>query len=414
MRKRTCVAVLVTLLVTLGVLDAPGNGWNDSERGRKRVAPEEFAILPWSFITPDSRTLAELHDCGFNLAGFVEPKYVDLVAKAGLKCVVFDPRIQATDKTVDMPAEEIQSRVDAVVRDTGPSPAVFGFYLRDEPGHTMFPSLARWADALRKAAPDKPAYINLYPCVVPDYVLTNGNYEDYVTSYVEMVRPRFISYDHYTILEDGSVRETFYQNLETVRRVSLKHGIPFWNIVLSNAHFTYADPSPASLRLQAFTTLAYGARGISYFTYLTPAIGNFRLAPIDPFGNKTPTWDMLREVNLQIHTLAPEYLKLTSVNVFHHPTVPPGCNGLESSRFLKGLTEADLVVGEFTDAEGRPSMLVVNKSLTASKEFDVVFKEPGRIMMVNSYTGHVGPWEGEHKWLAPGQGMLLRPEAKPE
>jgi len=44
-----------------------------------------------------------------------------------------------------------------------------------------------------------------------------------------------------------------------------------------------------------------GARGISHFTCFTPISGNYRLAPADQFGNKTPTWEMLRNVNLQTH-----------------------------------------------------------------------------------------------------------------
>ncbi len=42
---------------------------------------------------------------------------------------------------------------------------------------------------------------------------------------------------------------------------------------------------------------------------------NYRLGPIDQFGHKTPTWDWLRNVNLQIHALAPTLITLRSVNL---------------------------------------------------------------------------------------------------
>ena len=42
--------------------------------------------------------------------------------------------------------------------------------------------------------------------------------------------------------------------------------------------------------------MAYGGRGIQCFTYFAPEIGNYRLAAIDQFGNRTQTWDMLRRV----------------------------------------------------------------------------------------------------------------------
>lgn len=208
-------------------------------------------------------------------------------------------------------------------------------------------------------------------------------------------------------MDDGSLRDGYFQNLEAVRAVAQRHSLPFWNIVLSNAHFSYAEPTEAGLRFQLYTTLAYGARGISYFTYFTPAIGNYRLAPVDQFGHKTATWNMLRNVNLQAHRLGPVYVKLRSVNVFHHPDVPRGCSGLQSSRYIAEVGGGSLLVGEFEGPGGQPFVMVVNKSLQRSTAFSVKFKDSGQIQLVNPYTGRTEPWGGENSWLAAGQGMLL-------
>ena len=60
----------------------------------------------------------------------------------------------------------------------------------------------------------------------------------------------------------------------------------------------------------------------------------------------------LRNVNLQIHRLAPVYTKLESVNVFHHPEVPPDCRGIDSSSFVK-----ELAGGQFVDyTETKPGL----------------------------------------------------------
>ena len=75
-----------------------------------------------------------------------------------------------------------------------------------------------------------------------------------------------------------------FANLEAVRSAASAHKPPFWNIVLSNSHFTYAEPSPAGLRFQAYTTLAYGGRGISYFTYVSPNTGEL------PTGSHRSVW----------------------------------------------------------------------------------------------------------------------------
>jgi hypothetical protein len=116
---------------------------------------------------------------------------------------------------------------------------------------------------------------------------------------------------------------------------------------------------------------------------------------------------MLRRVNLQIHKLAPAYVKLKSVNVFHHPDVPAGSGGIQTSKYLSSVSGGKMLVGEFEGPEGRPYVIVVNKDLHRSTSFGVKFKNAGKIMQLNAYTGAAEPWAGEHNWLAAGQGMLL-------
>ncbi len=371
------------------------------------MKPEEFAVLPWGWTPGDRTALEGIRECGFNLAGFTNIEHLDLVAEAGLKAIVSLPAIHADDAACALPAEEIGARARAAAQAVDGHPACFGYYLRDEPGAGAFPGLARWVQAVRDAAPGALPYINLFPNYASPQQLGVATYAEYLDSYLATVRPPFLSYDHYALMADGSLRAGYFQNLEAVRAAALGHRLPFWNIVLANAHFHYAEPTPAGFRFQLYTTLAYGARGISYFTYFAPAVGNYRLAPVDQFGHPTPTWEMLRNVNLQLHRLGPTYITLESVNVFHHPTVPEGCRGLDSSRHLSAVNGGELLVGEFEGPGGRPYVLVVNKDLHRSTPFDVTFKAAGRLELVNPYSGSHDPWGGEHKWLAPGQGMLL-------
>ncbi len=374
----------------------------------KMMEPSEFTILPWGETPGDVDVLKEIRACGFNLAGFVRPEGLDAVTQAGLRCLVIDGSVQVGDAEAQLDQAEIDKRVEALVKRVGDHKAVFGYYLRDEPSAGAFPGLGRWAAAFAKADPDALAYINLLPNYATTGQLGTPTYEEYLESFVRNVKPKFLSYDHYALMDDGSLRGGYFQNLEAMRKAALKHNLPFWNIVLSNAHFNYAEPTPAGFRFQAYTTLAYGARGISYFTYFSPHIGNYRLAPIDQFGEKTPTWDMLRNVNMQIHKLGPVYVTLKSVNVFHHPEVPEGCSGIATSKWLKnvqGLT--NLLVGEFQGPNGEPYVMVVNKDLRNSTWLVVEFKEAGQIMRVSAYTGATNPWVGEDCWLAAGQGMLL-------
>lgn len=390
--------MIAVVLVLCSFVSATG------QDGIPRIAPEGFAILPWSSVPGDASVLEGIQDCGFNLAGFVKPESLDAVEAAGLKAIVSGLHVTDPNR-VDEAA--VHKEVSALTERVGKHPAVFGYYLRDEPNAEMFPALAAYTAALRKAAPDARAYINLFPNYASEAQLGTPTYDEHLERFITTVKPPFVSYDHYALMEGGTLRGGYFQNLEAVRKAALGHKLPFWNIVLSNAHFNYAEPTEAGFRFQAYTTLAYGGRGISYFTYLTSPTGNYRLAPVDQFGNRTPTWNMLRGVNLQIHALAPTLIKLESVNVFHHGDVPEGCRNLGESRHVAELAGDHLMVGEFEDPAGKPYIMVVNKNLQQSTAFSVRFKEPGQIVQTNSYTGRTTPWAGENNWLAPGQGMLL-------
>lgn len=370
-------------------------------------APEEFAILPWGWTPAQKPVLDEIRSCGFNLAGFVRPEGLDAVAAAGLKCIVSDDGLHVRDDAGQIDDAEMNKRIKTLVDRIGRHPAVFGYYLRDEPSAKLFGVLAKWSDALRGAAPHARPYINLFPNYANDAQMGVPSYGEYVESFIRVCKPPFVSYDHYALMDDGSLRGGYFQNLEIIRRLTLKHNLPFWNIVLSNGHFRYAEPTEAGLRFQAYTTLAYGARGISYFTYFTPDGGNYRLGPIDQFGDKTATWSMLRRVNLQLHRLMPTYLTLKSVSVFHHPDVPAECAPARMAKHVDQVSGGSFVVGEFEAPNGMPYAMIVNKSLRESAALGVKFKTPGRIVQVNTYTGRTHDYSGENVWLAPGQGVLV-------
>lgn len=377
------------------------HGFRYKEATVNYVAPEDFLIMPWGWTPGDEQALKDVRDCGFNIAGFVAPEHVKLAQKVGLKCIVDDPRMSTIVTDGKLTNEEITKRVEEVVAKFKDNPAVYGYYVMDEPGAPLFPNLKRWADAIRKADPDAVPYINLLPGWGPEHE------KDYVEQFVRVIRPTYISYDHYTLMDDGSVRPSLYMNLETVRKVAMKHGIPFWNIVLANSHFHYAEVTQGGLNLQVYATLAYGGRGISYFTYFAPLIGNYRNAAVDQFLHKTPTWDMLRLINLQIHALGPTYLKLKSVNVFHNQDVPQGCSGTDTSKHLSEISGGNFLVGEFEGPNGVPFVMVVNKDIHKSTSFHAKFKDQGTVMMTSPYTGETTPFGGENGWLGPGCGALL-------
>ena len=207
-------------------------------------------------------------------------------------------------------------------------------------------------------------------------------------------------------------------------RIRRKFALRYQNFVvllfvLANAHFNYMEPSDATFNLQVYATLAYGGRGIQYFTYFAPEIGNYRLAAVDQFGNRTVTWEMLRRINNQIHALAPTIIRLHSTGVYHYPDAPEQGAGLGQSklietvemtqRYVRPPVAGRFLIGEFEDSDRRPYFLIVNKDLRNSFQFRIRLKQTdGKLMRVSPYSGQEQPFVREMDWLAPGAGILFR------
>jgi hypothetical protein len=363
--------------------------------------------MAWDAPPNDPAVLKRMRDCGITVAGFVPPAALDACHAAGLKAIVADARVSGYDWTKVDPAAA-RARVTELIAEVRDHPAVYGYQLRDEPTAGFFPGLATVSDVVKEAHPGAWPYINLFPNYANAGQLGAPDYQTYLEQFVATCRPPVLSYDHYALLEGGGLREGYFANLEAVRRASVKHDLPFWNIVLAAAHFNYREQSHADLRFQAYTSLAYGVRGLAWFKYFAPAVGNYRAAPIDQFGSETPAWHAMRNVNLQIAALGPTLLKLTSDRVYHFGSIPAGCVAPDEGSLVEAIG-GPMLVGDFTHEDGTRYCFVVNKDVTASVPCQPKWrKPPSKLELVSPYSGRLVPFEGEQIWLAPGQGALLK------
>lgn len=363
--------------------------------------------MAWNSAPNDPAVLKKMRDCGLTVAGFVTPATLDACEAAGLKAIVSDPRCANYDWT-HVDENVARSNITSLVKEVGKHPAVYGYYLRDEPNSSFFPGLAKVAAQIHELAPDKWAYINLFPNYANAGQLGTSSYEDYLEKFISTCKPTVLSYDNYSLMDDGSLRDGYWQNLEAMRNASVKHKIPFWNIVLSVAHFNYREPGAADLRFEVYTTLAYGGKGIAYFCYFAPQVGNYRGAPIDQFGNETQSWQWMQNVNLQVAKLAPTLQQLTSDEVYHFGEVPAGCHAPDEKSLVKD-SGKDFMCGDFTHSDGSRYVLLVNKNLEKSRVCSPQFRNaPKSVQKISPYTGVPVPFAGEQVWVAPGQGTLLK------
>src|SRR5512133_3089003 len=99
-----------------------------------------FPIMAWNHAPADAAVLKKMKECGFTVAGFVSPKDLDLVQAAGMKGIVNDPRVGGYDWT-NVDEATARTNVSSLINEVNKHPAVFGYYLRDEPPANFFAGL---------------------------------------------------------------------------------------------------------------------------------------------------------------------------------------------------------------------------------------------------------------------------------
>jgi hypothetical protein len=392
--------------------------------------PDFFPILPWDpyhgwakpYIEQRPNGLESIAECHFNIAGFVLPQDLSRCKKLGLGAILLPTDkaftsfnyLRAWRKLSDA---DIERRVRDMVRAAGSNPAVKGFFITDEPGVEDFPALGKAVAAVKKYAPGKLAYINLYPDYAtlgaPDRSqLGTSNYTEYLERFVAEVRPQVISYDNYMVqfsqdLQKPAQAASYYRNLLEVRRVALEHQLPCLNIVSCNQIRPQTTiPSPANLQFQAYTTLAAGYKGVTWYNYYGPG---YNYKPIENSGRRTLSWLYLRDVNAQVAALAPIMSRLTSTGVFFTVPTPVENLPLLPGNLVEAVTCATpVMVGEFRHVNGQAYVMVVNLSLEKSAKFTLATRQPrNAIQVVSAMDGSLSPLPKDGLWLVAGQGVLL-------
>lgn len=324
--------------------------------------PDEFPISFWCAPPPTSITLErynEIAEAGFNylmppcneeMTTAENRRVLDTAHEAGLKAFINDSRMPLSIGNNPQAREAIA----AIVKDYGKHPALAGYHITDEPGAAAFPGLAEVVAELRRLDPGHPAYINLLPNYAPLDALGTETYEEHVDRFVREVKPAILSYDFYGMTNHGD-RPGFFENLEVARKASLKYGIPFWQIILTIPHFDYRDLTEAEKRWNAMHTLAYGGKGLMYFTYWSVVLDpSWKPAMITTDGKQTHHYKDAQAINDDVAKLGKHLLRARSLAVAR-TTTGSAANGNIPVHIKSG----DFTLGLFS-GDGKKYLLAVN------------------------------------------------------
>jgi hypothetical protein len=346
---------------------------------------------------------------------------LDVAARHGLRAQLQDGLL--SPESLD--EEGKRAKLNALIGRVRNHPALYSYFITDEPNTTNFAGLGRLLAYLRDRDPAHLSYINLFPTYASNAQLGNSGekvaaYQAHLEQYLRKVRPALLSYDHYQFTAKGDSPD-YFLNLALIRRAALESGLPFLNIVQA-ASWTPSMrvPNADEMSFLVYTTLAYGAQGISYYVYCCAGhVGGIA----NPDGTPTAVYPALQRLNHDFVMIARELQPLRSIGVYHAGMVPPGGERLPDKaafRIDPPIKHADfkppeplrgVLIGLF-DRPGKSSKptyaLVVNLDYT--HEQAVGLRGAGRLESLEPRTREwiPSPQKRLEVTLPPGGGRLLR------
>lgn len=393
---------------------------------------KQFLVTFWCQPPATDENLARVAAEGFNLTWTPE-EGLDIAARHGLRAMLTSDLLSPTTLDDDAKRAQLDALIDRVRR----HPAMEAYFLTDEPGAAAFPGLGKLVAHLRERDPAHLAYINLFPTYANEQQLgvsanaaerarvsypthfagvgtddqTVLRYREHLRRFVETVQPDLISYDHYHFLKESDGNQ-YFLNLALIRQVALEARKPFLNIIQADTiEKSWRLPNADEMRWLAFTTMAYGGRGISYFTYWGPKSYN----GLYQDGQPAPLLKEVVALNREIVKYGPALMELDSLGVYQTAPLPYGAEAMPSNCPVRITGDGGFVLGLFGKIEQPSAFMIVNRDYKHETEATATVSIPGRkLEELDRKTGkwvRSQPVRGKRAVkikLAPGDGRLFR------
>lgn len=356
---------------------------------------------------------------------------LDACTEKGIKVILCDSRAHWNGASTDPAAYE--KRFGEALADFGNHPAVLGFHVGDEPSdETAFADCIAAHNIQLRMAPHLTPHLNFLPYWEgqEQSILHAPTFVDWAKNMVTKADLRILCYDCYAQMnpgEDGV--HMYYTNLRKFSEAADATGTTPWTTLLSVGHFRYRTPSEDDMRWQLNTAVASGMRGILwFFVYERAPKANYRVPPIDEFGERTETFAHMSRVNRHfLHQFGDFFMEAEHIATYH---VGKAFGGYPL--FVAGKTDPILldvtcdhglpaVVGIFAH-NGHRFAAVVNNSTTESGLFKL-HVPLGTTLWRQNWDHSLGDmkidrWDAFYSeteteviggdWLAPGQMKLYR------
>ncbi|HEV8606811.1 MAG TPA: beta-galactosidase [Tepidisphaeraceae bacterium] len=380
-----------------------------------------FAADEWTVGTPivtyyagptmSDAVARQMAEGGFNVVWCSETQ-LDLLRRHGLRGMVHDGLLNPAVLDKEDQTQKLDDLIERVKR----HPAFYSYYIIDEPSASTFPALAKLTAHLRQRDPAHMPYINLFPTYASnDQLGAKGDtvtaYREHLRQFVDIVKPMLLSWDNYQFFK-GRDGDQYFLNLAMIRQKSLEANLPFLNIVQAASwEPNVRVPVPDEMRYLVYTTIAYGAQGISYYVY--QAVNHKGgLATAD--GQPTPLYDAVKPLNREFVAIVSQLQPLKSTGVYHTSLKEPGCEAIPADAVFKvdpaasKLMPRGLLLGNFAKTDKPTHLVVVN--LDYKTGVTATITGPGNLELFDPTSGKWSNTKSPRAelLLQPGGGQLIR------
>lgn len=292
---------------------------------------------------------------------------------------------------------------------------LWGYSIIDEPRDSLFVKIGILNDRIRQLDPVHKTYVNLWGDQMCD---------DSLIPYVNDSHPDFISFDQYPCTYND-VNSWWWERLENVHRISSQYNIPWWGFAAStdveNRNFGNGGcvPTEASIKLQMYGNILYGASALEYFTWVlypggVPGTPDQHYAPLSTTGEHTETYDMVYNVDREINARKFIFDGADIKWILHtRNSVPSGCRRIAMSEdpvmpdcidWYQFSSQSHCLV-ELLENHGHEYLAIFNKEHTFTAR--VTFELTKDLMAVDSEGCFVPLELDENGTIVIGKGEVL-------
>lgn len=285
-----------------------------------------------------------------------------------------------------------------------------GWVFLDEPHYDRIPELSTLYRRLYAADPSHMIFMNLVGSVIKIFTGPLTEYSQYLDYIQAKFQPMLWSYDLYPFSEQKGKVEVkynlFYYDLEQFKRISQTTGRPFWTYLqsmeLKIGNYYMPAAKEEYLRFVAFSSLAYGAQGILYWTYGQRYSGGneeYLSALVNLNGEKTNAWYAAKKVNWEIKRFNHVFYKCKVLDLQH-----TGDRLYKGTRKLSGefgsikmvrSGASGVVISRIENKEGKRYIVIVNRNVLKNQKVTVELKPNSQIKDITLKKEVIHNWRND-------------------